>query len=70
MNRVLSIMGTVLVVHVTLVKPKVNENSDGINIIMGLKVQNHRKFSELTPNIVLHGLSFQTFKNMLRQGRT
>ena len=66
----LSIKGTVLVVHVTLVKANVKEISDGINTMMELKVQNHRNVSELTPNTVLHGLSFQTFKSMLRQGRT
>ena len=55
----LSIKGIVLAVHVTLVKPKVMQKLDGMNIIIQLKVQNHQSTSETTSTTILHALSFQ-----------
>ena len=69
-NRVLSIKGIVVVVHVTLVKPNVMQKLDRMNIIIQLKVQNDRNTFKATSTIALHGLSFQMFKKVLGPGRT
>ena len=57
-NHVLSIKGIVLVVHITLVKPNVMQKLDRMNIIIGLKVQNHQNTFKVTST------------TMLRPGRT
>ena len=59
-NRVLSIKEVSLVVHMILVKPKVMQKLDGLNIIIQLKVQNH----------ALQVMSFQMLRKLLRPGRT
>ena len=43
--------------------------SDGMNIIIKLKFQNHGNTFEVTSTFVLHGLSFQMLQKMLRPGR-
>ena len=69
-NRVLSIKEFVLVVHLTLVKPNVMQKLDGVNIIIQLKVQNHQYTFNVTSTTILHGLSFQMFRKILRAGKT
>ena len=59
-NHVLPIKEIVLVFHVTLVKPNVMQKLDGINVIIQLKVQSHRKFFKATSTAALHVL--QNFK--------
>ena len=66
----LSIKKIALVVHVTLVKPSLMQKSDGMNIIILLKVQNHQNTFEKISITVLHGLLFQMLRNMLKPGRT
>ena len=51
--------GVVLVVHVTLVKPKVMRKLDGMIIIIQLKVQNYQNTFEASSTTISHGLSFQ-----------
>ena len=58
-NCVLFIKRIVIMVHVTLVLPNVMQKIDGTNIIIQLKVQNHRNTVEATLITVLHGLSLQ-----------
>ena len=58
-NRVLSIQGIVVMVHVALVKPNVMRKLDGMNIIIQIKVQNRQSIFEATSTTILHGLSFQ-----------
>ena len=58
-NRVLSIQGIVVMVHVALVKPNVMRKLDGMNIIIQIKVQNLQSIFEATSTTILHGLSFQ-----------
>ena len=62
----LSIREIVLVVHVTLVKPKVMPKLDEMNIIIQLKVQNHQNTFEATSTTIIHGLSFQMLQKILR----
>ena len=69
-NRVLSTKEIVLVVHATLVKPNLMRKLDPMNIIIQIKVQNHRNTFEATSTTLLHGLSFQMLKKLLRPGRT
>ena len=69
-NRVLSTKEIVLVAHVALVKPNLMRKLDLMNIIIQIKVQNHRNTFEATSATLLHGLSFQMLKKMLRPGRT
>ena len=69
-NRVLSTKETVLVAHVTLVKPNVMQKLDGMNIIVQRKVQNHQNIFEATSTTILRALSFQMLQKMLRPGRT
>ena len=64
----LSIKGIALVVHVILVKPNTAQKLDGMNLIIHLKVQNHRNTFDVTSSTVLHGLSFQMLLKMLRAG--
>ena len=64
----LSIKGIALVVHVILVKPNTAQKLDGMNLIIHLKVQNHRNTFDATSSTVLHGLSFQMLLKMLRAG--
>ena len=61
-NRVLSIQGIVVMVHVALVKPNVMRKLDGMNIIIQIKVQNHQNIFETTSTTILHGLSFQILR--------
>ena len=53
----------ILVVHVTLVKPSVMQKLDGMNIIIYLKVENHRNNFKTIAVTNLHGLLFQMPKN-------
>ena len=69
-NRVLSIKEVSLVVHMILVKPKVMQKLDGINIIIQLKVQNHLNNSVATSAVALQVMSFQMLRKLLRPGRT
>ena len=64
----LSVKGIALVVHVILVKPNTAQKLDGMNLIIHLKVQNHRNTFDATSSTVLHGLSFQMLLKMLRAG--
>ena len=57
-------------VHILLGKPNVMQTLDGMNIIIQLKVQNHKNTFEVTSTTVLCGLSFQMLQKMLRPGRT
>ena len=57
-------------VHVILVKPNAAQKLDGMNLIIHLKVQNHRNTFEAISSTVLHGLSFQMLQKMLRAGMT
>ena len=68
-NRVLSIKEFVLVVHVTLVNPKVMQKLDGMNMIIKLKVQNHQNTYDVTSTTVLQWLSFQMLQKILRPGK-
>ena len=61
-NRVLSIQGIVVMVHVALVKPNVMRKLDGMNIIIQIKVQKHQNIFETTSTTILHGLSFQILR--------
>ena len=61
-NGVLSIQGSVVTVHVALVKPNVMRKLDGMNIIIQIKVQNHQNIFETTSTTILHGLSFQILR--------
>ena len=65
----LSMREIVLVVYVRLVKPRIMQKLDGMNIIIQLKVQNHRNTFETISTTVLHGLLFQVIQKMLRLGR-
>ena len=58
-NRVLSIQGIVVMVHVALVKPNVMRKLDGMNKIIQIKVQNRQSIFEATSTTILHGLLFQ-----------
>ena len=69
-NRVLSIKEVSLVVHMILVRPKVMQKLDGINIIIQLKVQNYQNNFDATSAFALQVLSFQMLQKMLRPGRT
>ena len=69
-NRVLSIKEVSLVVHMILIKPKVMQKLDGINIIIQLKVQNHQNNSDATSAVALQVMSFQMLRKLLRPGRT
>ena len=66
----LSIKEIVLVVHVTLMNSSVMQKLDGMNIIVQLRVQNHRRTFETISTTVLRGLLFQILQKTLRQGRT
>ena len=66
----LSIKEIVLIIHVTLVKPRIMPNLDGMNIVTQLKVQNHGNTFKKISTTVLHWLLFQIHQNMLRPGRT
>ena len=55
-----------LVVHVALVKPDVMQKLDVMNIIMQLNVQNHQNTFEATSTTILHELSFQMLRKVLR----
>ena len=57
-------------VRVTLAKPNVMRELDGMNIIIQLKVQNHQSTFEATPITILHGLLFQMLQKMLRPIRS
>ena len=70
MNHVLSLKEIVLALHVTLVKLNFMQTLDGMNIIIQLKVQNHRYTFKATSTTVLHGLSVSILQKMLRPGRT
>ena len=59
----LSTKEIVLMVHITLLKPTIMQKLDGMNIIIQLKVQNHRNTFETISTTVLHGLLFQMLKN-------
>ena len=48
----------------------VMQKLDGMNIIIQLKSQNHENVFETTSTAVLHGLSVQMLKEMVRSGRT
>ena len=67
--RLLSKTEIVLVVHVALVKPNKMQKLNEMNIIIQLKVQNHRATFEATSTTILHGLSFQMLQKMLRPRR-
>ena len=62
MNRVLSKKEIVLVGHVTLVKPNVMRKLDGMNIILQLKVQNHRTPSKQHQPLFYTGRHFKCSK--------
>ena len=53
-------------VRITLVKPSVMRNLDGMNIIIRLKFQNNQNTFEATSTTILHRLSFQMLQKMLR----
>ena len=53
-NHAVSVKEIVLVVYVALVKPSVMQKLDESNIIIQLKVQNHRKPFETISTTVLH----------------
>ena len=69
-NHMLSTKEFILMVHVSLGKPNVMQKLDEINIIIQLKVQNHKNTFDVTSTTVLCGLSFQMLQQMLRPGRT
>ena len=58
--------GIVFVVHVTLVKLKLMQQLDEMNMIIQLKVQSHQDTCEATSTTILHGQSFQMLQKMLR----
>ena len=66
----LSIKEILLEVHVTLVKQSAIQKLDGMNVIIQLKVQNHRNDVKKILTTVLHGLWFQMLQKMLRPVRT
>ena len=66
----LSIKEILLEVHVTLVKQSAIQKLDGMNVIIQLKVQNHRNDVKKILTTVLHGLWFQMLQKMLRPART
>ena len=65
-----SIKETVLVVHITLMKPNVMRKLDGVNIMIQLRVQKHQNTFEATSTTILHRRSFQMLQKILRPGRT
>ena len=53
-------------VHVALVKLNVMWKSNGMNIIIQLKVHNHQNTLKATSTTISHGLYFQMLQKMLR----
>ena len=56
--------------NVTFVKPNAMHKIHGMNITIQLKVQNRQNTFETTSAIVLHDLSFEMLRKILRTGRT
>ena len=67
-NCVLSSKEIVFVVHVTLVKPKVMQKVNEMNIIR-LKVEIYRNTFKIISTTVSHGLAFHMLQKMVRPGR-
>ena len=55
-NPALTIKEIVLLVHVKLVKPNATQKLSEMNIMIQLKVQNHRCKTKIKSTTVLHGL--------------
>ena len=55
-NPALTIKEIVLLVRVKLVKPNATQKLSGMNIMIQLKVQNHRCKTKIKSTTVLHGL--------------
>ena len=64
-NRVLSTKEIVLVVHATLVKPNLMRKLDPMNIIIQIKVQNHRNTFEATSNAPKSAKTRKNFRSII-----
>ena len=56
-------------IHVVFVKPNVMQKLDGMNIIIQLKIQNHKTPSTQHQPLLYMGCHFKCSKKMLRPGR-